>query len=402
MKRYRTVRKLMCDLVGSQFVVRGRGKTIVMSIILSFLLLSEWTDGVLADVTISPTTLYFSKMNPRGRVTIVNGDIDAKIVDVSLSFGYPVSDNDGNISFRFIDSTNNVESSMRSWVRVYPCHFELAPNEYQVVTIVAEPPEELPDGEYWLRPKLIVRSIDSLYQTNESPDRLRLNTKEIHQYILSVNYRHGIAWTGISIRNISATVRGKRLRLLVALQREGNAAYRGNIVCSLWGADGHCLVDRKREVAVYHSLNHRFEFEVGDVGFSDGAYTAQIELNTDRQGDVLRSPPVNRTFTFKIKKGVAIDNLANDIKIITTPLSEKNPSLLRFERSVQGSLHKITEDTVACQSPETTHVAQFRDRFDALVESHKKVRTLEKRLKEINREQDMILRELRKLTVIIQ
>ncbi|GEM_PF-930136 len=362
---------LQRDLAGSQSPAQGRRKAIIMSAVLSILLFSGWIDGALAEVTVYPTTLYLNKMNRHGRFTVSNSGTDAKVIDVSLSFGYPVSDTDGNISFRFLDSTNHAEPWMDSWVSIYPGHFELAPGEFQVVAVAAKPPEDLPDGEYWLRPELTVRSVDSGTSTDAIPERLASMKTELHRYVLGVNYRQGVVRTGISIRDISTTVRNKRLRVLVDVQREGNAAYRGNILCSLRDAHGNRLADLKRTVAVYHSMKYRFE--IGDPEISDGSYTARVELNTDRSGDILQSPPVQRSVKVTIRNGAVFDNESN-----------------------------APENTRGAEYPRTVRATQDRNRSDALVESHLKGRVLEKRLKEINREQDMILKELHELTVIIQ
>ena len=72
-------------------------------------------------------------------------------IDIAFAFGYPQSDSVGNVTVPFTDSVPAGEPGAVPWLRAFPRRLVLQPGQQQVVRILAQPPENLPDGEYWGR-----------------------------------------------------------------------------------------------------------------------------------------------------------------------------------------------------------------------------------------------------------
>ena len=70
---------------------------------------------------------------------------------VDLRFGFPDTDSNGTPFIRFIDDPGPEFPSAVDWIRPYPRRLRLEPGEKQVVRLLATPPDDLPDGEYWTR-----------------------------------------------------------------------------------------------------------------------------------------------------------------------------------------------------------------------------------------------------------
>lgn len=270
--------------------------------------------SVSADIRVSPVAVYLSDDDLSARVTVQNSGTQTKEVGIDIQFGYPVSDDFGNVSFRFLTPVDASEPSAVEWMRVFPRHFVLAPGESQTMMVIADPPMELPEGEYWARPVLTFQTVN-FGETGKT----WAQESDALQLVLSMNFRHGGVRTGVRLHAVTAEADMQNATMIVTLERLGNAAFLGNLICRLRNQNGELLAEGNQELAVYHSLKQRIE--LGTSGLAEGRYVAEVELNTDRvgnsPGDILPAPLVSGRTEFFIKKGVAEVQLSRKTAYLT-------------------------------------------------------------------------------------
>jgi hypothetical protein len=279
-------------------------------------------------------------------------------VDIDVRFGYPISDDKGNVTFGFGNPKSELEPSAVGWVEVFPKSFTLQPGESQTVVMTVTPPPALAEGEYWARPVITFQpdTKDSDRGT-DSPD------VERSQLVLSLNYRHGFVNTGIVVEKISVQQGGRAIRVIVPTTRRGNSAFIGNLVCRLRALDGSVVAQEKREVAVYHSLAHGIDLDVANL--KEGYYVAEVELNTDRRGnrdgDIIQcSTTVGKSEAVRIK-GLVGTTSAGPI----------------VDRSQSKSAEPVIDDILPGVRPSQNATAKFDRRNKAIRETLEKLHAMQ-------------------------
>jgi len=78
-----------------------------------------------------------------------------------------------------------------NWIRAFPRRVVLAPGATQVIRFVANPPKDIPDGEYWAR--IVIRSQDSQAQLPDAGDMESITTRlnMVMETAIVLKYRTG-------------------------------------------------------------------------------------------------------------------------------------------------------------------------------------------------------------------
>lgn len=268
-------------------------------VLVGVLCLLTGTFNAVAQIHIAPTSLFMDDHQKTDRLVIHNSSNQPQEINITLVFGYPATDQEGDVYLKTPDAIPAGESAAE-WVRVYPRHLVLPPNEQQVVRFAARPPDGLPPGEYWARPAIST----SQFQEEDSSINRRVSTriKIIKRTLLSLNYRHGKVQTGISITDLVARPIEGRLHLLASLEREGNAAYLGDVRISIYDANKE-ISHQQRKIAVYHSQQRRFEVDITEI--PAGTYEARLTFGTEhraaKQNGILPAIPASKAVDFIIR-----------------------------------------------------------------------------------------------------
>lgn len=238
-----------------------------------------------ADISVAPVALFLDDDARNGRVYIQNTGNLSKDVEVTIRFGYPLSDERGNVLFQFMETPDANEPSATSWVKAFPDRFTLEAGSAQVIVLMATPPAVLPDGEYWARPVLTFRT---------STPNASEHAIDESQIVLSLYYRHGVVTTGIVLRDVKLERAAPKTNVILELQRSGNAAFLGSIVCRLKDHRGTVVDAETVEVAVYRNLKRCIS--LADSIVPAASYILEVELNTSRrgfnEGEILSASPV--------------------------------------------------------------------------------------------------------------
>lgn len=253
-----------------------------------------------AQVHIAPVALYLDEGTQTGRVVVRNSSSQPVELNTELHFGYPATNSEGLVYLKILKTVPATEPSAMDWVRVYPRHLILPPNEQQTIRFAARPPRDLPAGEYWARPAVVARPVSTAPSRVSNEITTQINT--VKRTFLSANYRHGTVKTGVAVHRIKTYFEGSVLKLEADLERKGNAAYLGHIDIRLTDDAGFLHKKLHKEIAVYHKLNPIYKFDVSDV--PPGTYSLQLNLYTEDRangsGSILSAPRVTEIQTVTI------------------------------------------------------------------------------------------------------
>ena len=212
-----------------------------------------------------------------------------------MQFGYPATDSAGAPYVELIDDPAPDQPSAADWIRAFPKRLHLAPGQRQVVRLLATPPSNLPDGEYWSRIIVTSRRQSALPTAGSSVSAsliFELRT------VISLSYRKGEVQTAPVLHNLDYAVQGDSLVMWLDLDREGNAAYLGQLDVTVTDTTGVEVTGLALPIAVYYPIRRRIAMPLGSR--HTGPFAVTMELTTNRQDlppiNVLPAPSIARSF----------------------------------------------------------------------------------------------------------
>lgn len=257
---------------------------------------------IVADaILVAPHAVFMDHRTRTGQVYLVNSGTEPEEVGIELKYGYPDADSTGNVYIHFFDAPTPDQHSAAEWIRAFPRRVVVPPGAQQVVRLLATPPADLPDGEYWSR--LIVTSHGAPVPVAGADSAVRAQITLEVRSILSLTYRKGVVQTGLTLRDFQATLRRDSLVVWLDLERTGNAAWLGTARLGLRDTGGQVAEHFSSQVAIYSTpQRRRLAFPVTGVG--PGVYTMTLELSTARedipQGNVLPAETIQRSVALEV------------------------------------------------------------------------------------------------------
>ncbi len=251
-------------------------------------------------VHIAPTSLFLNDSNQTGRYIVLNNSLDPVEAEIELLYGYPHTNDDGEVFFKRYEQVPESEPSALEWIRAYPRHFIIEPGERQIVRLVARPPSGLPPGEYWVRPAIVTQTPFQIDTASLSED-ITANINMRRRNILSLNYRRGQVQPDIQTGVLSAAHSPEGgVRIEADLHRKGNGAYLGHAVIRVFDNSNEMIYSSEREIAVYKDQMRAYHIPA-EI-FSPGEYTVEMELTTSKRKEVrlIHVPQVIDTTTVRI------------------------------------------------------------------------------------------------------
>ncbi len=260
-------------------------------IVIAAILVLTLVPAVLKAVYISPHAVFLDHSNRTGQVVVGNSSEAPEEVTIELRFGFPDTDPDGNPFIRFVDDPGTQFPSAADWIRPFPRMVRLEPGTQQTVRLLATPPNDLPDGEYWTR--MIVTSRGAPLPIVTEDTSISAGVSLEVRLIASVTYRKGHVETGIAVQGFRASAANDSLTIWVEATREGNAAYLGTAEFELIDQNGSTVSEWEAAVAVFYPMNRRFVFPLESV--ASGEYMLRMAMLAERSdlldGQVLSAPP---------------------------------------------------------------------------------------------------------------
>ena len=256
-----------------------------------------------ASVMVAPTVVFLSDDNPTGRIIVQNPSDNPAEVSIRFSFGLPYSDSLGNVQVTLQDSNVTDPRSAMEWLKAFPRKVIIPPRGSQTVRLIARPPQNLPDGEYWAR--IVVSSQESNPSIpapgEESAIQTQLNM--IMQMAIMVKYRTGELVSDLELTGVDTKTYDNGVSVFLDMNSRGNVSYMGIVEAKLEDADGKLISENKFNLAVYRDLRRRI-----DLLFTEGdfrkPYNVDVLITPEGRTDV---PPEDLIKGNEIEYSVNID-----------------------------------------------------------------------------------------------
>lgn len=255
--------------------------------------------AILEGVFVAPHAVFMRDGEPAAQVTLGAGDAPEE-VSVDLAFGYHDTDSLGTPFLRFVEDPDSTYPSAAAWIRAFPRRMRLEAGDRRTVRLLATPPADLPDGEYWAR--LIVTSRGASLPVATTDTTVRAGVEIVFRLVVPVTFRKGRVTTGIALSALDASASGDSLVVLADAARLGNGSYLGTARFAVLDTADAVVRDWAIPVAVFYPIHRRFVF--GLDGLPPGTYRLALRLATERDDleadDVMQAPPVTDTVAFVV------------------------------------------------------------------------------------------------------
>ncbi len=230
-------------------------------------------------VLVAPHAVVIDHRTRSTSITLYNPSSTPSEIRITTFFGFPVTDSTGDFQL-----TTPAEGSPRSaaeWIDAYPRRTMLGPLERQTVRLLARPPANLADGEYWSRIMITAKGGKVEVGTTDSlPAGIQVGLDLEVRTIIPLQYRKGAVTTGIAVETPRVTRLGDSLQIRARLVRQGNAAFVGTARGTLINDKDQVVASFSVPLAVYNDIDPRFNLGVG--GLPAGRYRFKLALVPER------------------------------------------------------------------------------------------------------------------------
>ncbi len=265
------------------------------------LLFTLSTTGAKAQITIAPTMVFIDQQERFGSFLVLNGSDQAQEVSIEFPFGYPTTNNDGNVEMVYDDSSRAQEYGISNLVKGFPQNFVLQPGQRQTVRMTVRP-KDFSDGTYWTR----IRTTSSAQNPavgEESDDEITAQINYRFEQVTTLFYKHGDTNTGIDIQNFTHQNSEDNFEFITDVSRAGNSPFLGSIILTISDSNGNTIVEKRTSTSIY--FDYRQVFEVAQDELENGEYTAEITFETQRSDvpsdNIIQMEPVSQSISFTKK-----------------------------------------------------------------------------------------------------
>jgi hypothetical protein len=266
------------------------------------LLFIKLTTSINAQVALAPTSIFLDKNSGVGNLFVSNRSDKAQEVSITFAFGYPTSDEEGNLVMNYTDSIAFQQYALDPFIRAFPRTFILAPNKQQTVRLQVKSANKLKDGFYFTRVKVL--------STEQSKDVAAkpvegLSTNIIYKFeqVTAAFYKRGNLKTGVKVDKVDIEQKDGKIIAKPHLDRVGTAPFLGSIAGKILDSNGKVVSELESTTTVYFKTIRRAEFDLPNA--KPGNYTLELTFKTKRSDmskeDLVQADPVVSTTNFTVK-----------------------------------------------------------------------------------------------------
>ncbi len=257
---------------------------------------------VMAQVAIAPSSVFIHDQTNVGTLYVSNRSDEPQEVTISFAFGYPTSDEDGNLIMTYEDSVAYERYSINEWIRAFPRSFVLAPRQQQTVRFQVRPRPQAEDGVYWTRVRVLANPQSPEIDLSPGEDEITTRITFRFEQIIGAFYRKGNVTTGLDIKQVEVRHEDNRVALLPHLRRTGNSPFIGNMHARMYDAGGNLVAERQTTTTAYFEEVRRIELDT--EGLEPGNYRVELTFET-RRGDIsptdlVQAPAITETIEVRI------------------------------------------------------------------------------------------------------
>jgi hypothetical protein len=245
-------------------------------------------------VVVAPHAVFIDHRTRSGSVLLYNPNTEPAEVTISLIYGVPVTDSLGDIKLDTVNTFDAAQRSSVAWLQAFPRRLTVAPLERQTIRLLARPPAELPDGEYWAR-LVIAAKGGRIPVAGIADTSIQVGLSLEVRTIIGVNYRKGAVQTGVSLSQLRGVTAGDTMQVWARFERQGNAAWIGTVRWTLVDSTGTVHGEYTSPLGVYRDLQPRFAMPVRPL--PPGRYRLRLEAVSQREDlapEVLLQTPAVR------------------------------------------------------------------------------------------------------------
>jgi hypothetical protein len=273
-------------------------KKILQALLLSFSMFL--TMPVMAQISIAPTSVFMDE-NGIASLYITNPSEIVQEISVSFVFGYPGSDDLGNLIMVYGDSIKDKQYGLGDRLRAFPRTFILAPQQQQTVRLQLRPDRSLPAGTYFTRVKVTsnnqAQDVDQVVETEVAT---QINFK--FDQVIAAFYKNGQTSTGLEIGNVATSIKDGKLRAIAEFTTTGNSPFLGSVSASIKDANEKTVSKKEETVAMYFNGKKGVEVSVDDL--PAGEYQLELRFETSRadipSSDLVQSNPIIKRILVRI------------------------------------------------------------------------------------------------------
>jgi hypothetical protein len=231
-------------------------------------------------VMVAPHAVYIDHRTRSTQIELYNPGADPVEVAVSSFFAYAGTDSLGEFTLIVPDSTAPGRPSAAEWIEAFPRRVTMAPLQRQTVRLLARPPQDLPDGEYWARLVITAKGGTLPVSRTDSAPNITVGLALEVRTVVPLTYRKGTLTTGVAVSTIRTETAGDSLAIRARLERQGTAAFIGTVRGALADSTGRSVARFEEPIAAYYSIEPRFTIPV--KGLRPGTYRLRLELVSER------------------------------------------------------------------------------------------------------------------------
>jgi P pilus assembly chaperone PapD len=257
-----------------------------------------------AQVTVAPTVLYIHQDNPMGTIVVTNRTQTAQEVAISLRFGYPDSDDEGQLIMNYDDEAAAQRYGLsEQQARIFPRQFTLEPGQRRSVRVQITDLRVRPDGVYWTRVNIVSNMPVPEVGTRSG---LSLDTRVLYriEQNIGIFFRKGDNDTAVELVSpLQVEVQDSLVHVIPRFRRTGNSPYIGSMRAELRDSDGTTVRYAERTFSVYFEQTRPLTIDAH--GLPPGPYEVVLTTRTVRQDisavDIVRAEPA--IFVRRIRLG---------------------------------------------------------------------------------------------------
>lgn len=279
--------------------ISQRMRALLLSVPLLVLFLTP--AQVQGQISLAPTILFFHDDNPATRLTVRNTGSTPQEVEINARFGYPVSDEEGNLSLKYDDEAFEARHGLSEHLRFFPRRFVLAPGDFQRVRLMVQNMDNRPDALYWTRLDITSSEVTpDLDDPAEEGIGTRISYR-IRQNI-GVFFHKGQVRTALSLNELETRVEGDELLLEMRLESGGNSPFIGTLRARLTDGSGSLATEGEWLFSVFGSRYWPHRMDVS--GLPPGRYRLDLEMVPERSDvsrtDIPASDPLSESLFIQL------------------------------------------------------------------------------------------------------
>lgn len=249
--------------------------------------------GINAQVSLAPSSLFVDEKSGIANLYVSNRSTTPQEILVSFAFGYPGSDEKGNLVMQYEDQAAAEAFGLDPHIRAFPKSFILQPNQQQTVRIQVRPSATMNDGFYFTRIK-VLSSPEVPLLAEKSNESINAQISFKFEQVIAVFYKKGKVETGLIVNDLELEQTEKELIVISVLERLGNAPFIGTFSAVLKDSSGSAVTEARTSATAYFNTKRRLALNTENL--KPGYYELELRFITKRSdmaaSDLVQAPDV--------------------------------------------------------------------------------------------------------------